>query len=119
MFSCEEISFSYATPGGMSAVPIVSATDLLPFARSLFEAAGLPSDEASVVAAALVDANLCGHDSHGVIRIDQYLAALRKGHVRAGVPLHIVHEAPGVLVADGQWGFGQVQAQRLIERLVP
>src|SRR5947199_5390629 len=101
MFSCEEISFSYSTPGGMSAVPIVSAADLLPFARSLFEAAGLPSDEASVVAAALVDANLCGHDSHGVIRIDQYLTALRNGQMQTGVPLLIVHEAPAILVADG------------------
>jgi uncharacterized oxidoreductase len=103
----------------MSTVPIVSAAHLLPFAQSLFEAAGLPSDEASVVAESLVDANLCGHDSHGVIRIDPYLAALDSGQIRAGVPLLIVHEAPAVLVADGQWGFGQVQAHRLIERLVP
>lgn len=100
-------------------MPIVSAADLLPFARSLFEAAGLPGDEASVVAAALVDANLCGHDSHGVIRIEQYLTALRNGQMRAGVPLLVVHETPAIVVADGQWGFGQVQARRLLERLLP
>jgi len=100
-------------------VPTVPAADLLTFTRALFQSAGLPTDEASTVAAALVDANLCGHDSHGVIRIDQYLKALRNGQLRAGVSLQVVHEAPAILIADGQWGFGQVQVRRLLERLVP
>src|SRR2546421_139732 len=39
------------TAGGPPTVPIISAADLFSFARSLFEAAGLPNDEASVIAA--------------------------------------------------------------------
>jgi uncharacterized oxidoreductase len=35
------------------------------------------------------------------------------------VPLRVVREAPAVLAADGQWGFGQVQAHRLLGRLFP
>src|SRR5215813_11278915 len=100
MACCGEILFFRVTPGGPPAVPIVRAADLLPFARSLFEAAGVPGDEASVIAAALVDGNLCGHDSHGVIRIPQYVTALRNRQIRAGVPLLIVHEAPAIMVAD-------------------
>jgi LDH2 family malate/lactate/ureidoglycolate dehydrogenase len=100
-------------------VPTFAAADLLTFARSLFEAAGVPTDEAAIVAQSLLGANLCGHDSHGVIRILQYLKFLDEGRLRTGVPLKVLHEAPAVVSADGQWGLGQVQAHRLLERLFP
>jgi uncharacterized oxidoreductase len=75
-------------------------------------------EEALVVARSLVESNLRGHDSHGVIRIPQYLDFLRKGAYRAGAPLEILDETPALLAADGNWGFGQVQAQRLLAKLV-
>jgi uncharacterized oxidoreductase len=96
-----------------------SPETLLPFARSLFVAASVPADEAAVVARSLLDANLCGHDSHGLIRIPQYLTAIADGRLRPGAPLTVVKETPALLVADGGWGLGQVQAHRLLERLVP
>lgn len=100
-------------------VPTFSVETILPFARSLFEAGGLPADEAAVVAGSLVDANLCGHDSHGLIRIPQYLRAVAEGILKPGAPLTTVKETPAVLVADGGWGLGQVQAHRLLRQLVP
>jgi uncharacterized oxidoreductase len=100
-------------------VPTFSAEVLLAFGRSLFEAGGVPADEAEVVARSLVDANLAGHDSHGLIRIPQYLRAIHDGLLRPGAPLTVEQETPAVLVADGHWGLGQVQAHRLLQRLVP
>lgn len=100
-------------------MPTFAAETLQSFTRSLFEAAGLPPDEAQIVAGSLVEANLCGHDSHGVIRTVQYVKFLEDGKLRPGVPLVVVRESPAVLVADGQWGFGQVQAHRLLQRLIP
>src|SRR5207247_2256398 len=70
-------------------------------------------------ARSLIDANLCGHDSHGVLRVMQYLHFLKDGSMKAGLPLKVVSESPAVLVADGQWGLGQVQAHRLLGLLVP
>jgi uncharacterized oxidoreductase len=99
-------------------VPTFSADKLLAFARSLFVAGGVPADEAAVVAGSLVDANLCGHDSHGLIRIPQYLRHVAEGLLKPGAPLVTVKETPAVLVADGGWGLGQVQAHRLLQRLV-
>jgi uncharacterized oxidoreductase len=92
---------------------------LLDFAERLFIAAGVPQADASIVAANLVGANLRGHDSHGVLRLPQYVDFLRKGEYKAGVELIIDREAPGVVVADGQWGLGQVQAHRLLDRVIP
>ncbi len=100
-------------------MPTLPAEVLQSFARSLFEAVHVPSEDAGRVAASLVDANLCGHDSHGVIRVIQYLKFLEEGRLKAGVELKVVHEAPAVLVTDGQWGLGQVQAHRLLALLAP
>jgi uncharacterized oxidoreductase len=99
-------------------MPTFPAATLLSFARSLFEAASVPADEAAIVAESLVDANLCGHDSHGLIRIPQYVKTIEDGKMKPGAPLTVVHETPAVLVADGGWGLGQVQAHRLLKRLI-
>src|SRR5262249_18393396 len=92
---------------------------LLSFAESLFRAAGVPADEAATVAGSLVDANLCGHDSHGLIRIPQYLDAVGDGRLRPGAPFTVLKETPALLHAGGGRGLGQVQAHRLLQRLIP
>ena len=99
-------------------MPTFPSSTLYTFARAIFEAAGVPADEAAITAESLVDANLCGHDSHGLIRIPQYLKVINDGYIKPGAPLTVVHETPAVLVADGGWGLGQVQAHRLLKRLV-
>jgi LDH2 family malate/lactate/ureidoglycolate dehydrogenase len=100
-------------------VPTLLAEPLTQFAETLFQAAGVPKDEAGRVARSLVDANLCGHDSHGVIRIMQYIDAIGDGRLKPGAPFQVVKETAAVLVVDGDWGLGQVQAHRLLDRLVP
>jgi hydroxycarboxylate dehydrogenase B len=100
-------------------VPTFRAEPLVQFARACFEASGVPTPEAGIVAGSLVDSNLAGHDSHGVIRIPQYLKALADGALKSGVAMKILAQTPAVLSCDGQWGLGQVQAHRLLERLVP
>ena len=100
-------------------MPTFRADSLAAFGRAAFEAAGVPPDEARIVAGSLVDANLCGHDSHGVIRLPQYVGLLRDGKLKAGVPLEILNETPAVVAADAHWGLGQVQAYRLLDVLEP
>jgi uncharacterized oxidoreductase len=81
-------------------------------------AAGATEADAQRVAESLIDANLRGYESHGVMRIPYYVEQLNKGEVRPGVELTIVDESPSKVVADGNWGFGQVQAKRLTELLI-
>jgi uncharacterized oxidoreductase len=98
-------------------MPTLAAERLVSFAAEVFRAGGLPAEEADRVASSLVGANLAGHDSHGLIRIPQYLKAVEDGLLRPGVTLKILKETPSVLVGDGQWGLGQVQAHRLLALL--
>jgi uncharacterized oxidoreductase len=94
------------------------ADDLVPFGAALLTATGVPPDEARQVARSLVRSNLRGHDSHGVMRIPSYVAQVRKGELIAGAPLTTLTETPAVLFTDAGRGFGQVQARRLIERVI-
>jgi uncharacterized oxidoreductase len=100
-------------------VPSLSALDLTEFTVRIFAGAGVPEDEARAVARGLVGANLRGHDSHGVLRIPQYLDFLEQGHYRTGVELVVEHESTGGVACDAQWGFGQVQAHRLLDLILP
>ncbi len=100
-------------------MPTFTAPVLTSLAQSLFEAAGVPTPDASVVAHSLVDANLCGHDSHGVMRAPQYVDFLQKGTYQANATLTIINETPAVVTADANWGLGQPQSYRLLDKLVP
>jgi len=99
-------------------VPAFSAETLTDFATALLQAGGLDPGEAGTIARSLVDANLTGYDSHGVMRIPQYLAQVEKGEIVPGAEFEVLSETPSLLAADGHWGFGRVQAGRLLERLM-
>lgn len=100
-------------------MPTFSADKLTSFAKSLFLAVKVPAEEADRVAESLVLANLCGHDSHGMIRVIQYVDAIRDGRLKPGAPFTIVKQTAASMVVDGGWGLGQVQAHRLLDRLIP
>ncbi len=99
-------------------MPTFSAVDLKQFAADLFIAADVPAAEATIIAGSLVEANLCGHDSHGVMRIRDYVRQLRIGELQAGVELKVLAETPAMLACDAQFGFGQIQARCLMQRLM-
>lgn len=98
---------------------VVTAGILERFARNLFVAAGVPADQSAIVATSLVESNLCGHESHGVVRVMEYLGSLERGELRTGAQLDVTSRTASIVVCDGQFGFGQVLMQRLIELLEP
>jgi uncharacterized oxidoreductase len=99
-------------------MPTVKAEFLQNVVTRLFQAQGVPEDEAQVVAAHLVDAEACGVVSHGLIRVPQYVQAIADGRVVPGAQLRILAETPATAVLDGQHGFGQVMALRALEQAV-
>ena len=96
-------------------MPVFSPASLIETTTSIFVAAGMRTDEAYVVAELLVEANLVGHDSHGVIRIPQYLGQVEGGDIVPDAEVEVVHEAPTLAVLDAHWGFGQVAMSRGVE----
>jgi len=98
-------------------MPTLAPPTLQSFAAQLMAAGGMSPAESALVSASLVDANLKGYDSHGVMRVPYYLQAIKDGEVVPGGELQILEEGPSRIVADAHWGIGQVQAQKLIKLL--
>jgi len=92
-------------------MPIYQPDTLREVAARVFQAVGSPEPIARRVGDALVDANLAGHDSHGVIRIPQYVAAVRDGEVLPAAAPKVLRERASSALVDGGWGFGQVTAE--------
>jgi LDH2 family malate/lactate/ureidoglycolate dehydrogenase len=63
----------------------------------------------------VVNANLAGHDSHGMIMLPNYIERVRVGHIVPGAPFTIVQESPSTTVVDGHWGFGYVINERAMQ----
>src|ERR1700758_3528198 len=87
-------------------MPIIQADRLTRIGAALLKAAGASDEEASAVASGCVNANLAGHDSHGVIAIPTYIDRITAGHIVPGAKWTIVQESPTTTVIDGHWGFG-------------
>jgi len=91
-------------------MPKIKSATLSDFICSLFQAAGATKDNATLVANSLVKSNLAGHDSHGIIRVPQYLDAIANGDLNPTIEPVIIQETGAISVVDGQRGFGQVVA---------
>jgi len=99
-------------------MPILKPVQLTAFSESIFLSAGVPLPVASRVAGSLVESNLMGHDSHGVIRVPQYLEMLRDGRLHPLAEPRVVSESGSAALIDGGWQFGQVAARFAMEKAI-
>src|ERR1700692_5078554 len=96
-------------------MPTVQADRLTRIGAALLRAAGASGEEASAVAVGCVNANLAGHDSHGVIAIPTYIDRIQVGHIVPGAPWTITQESSTTTVIDGHWGFGYTVTERAMQ----
>src|SRR5678815_1211283 len=96
-------------------MPRIAAAQLERIGTELLVAAGAPREEAEIVMRHSVDANLAGHDSHGIIQIPTYIDRIKVGHIVPGAPWTIVQESATSTVIDGHWGFGYTVTERAMQ----
>jgi uncharacterized oxidoreductase len=96
-------------------MPVFEAAKLEEMCARIFQGAGLSEEEARRVSRSLVESNLMGHDSHGVIRVPQYIQMLKKGRVKAGQSIEKKRDTEASAVVDGCWGFGQTVCRQAME----
>jgi LDH2 family malate/lactate/ureidoglycolate dehydrogenase len=96
-------------------VSILPASELRLRVSALFRAVGCPEAVAERVADSLVEANLTGHDSHGVIRVPSYVRAVQEGKIDPRGEIRVVQESGTTAVLDCAHNFGQVGAVRGLE----
>ncbi len=86
----------------------VDPEKLRAFGQAVYEHAGLPRDDAHLLADTLVQADLWGHQSHGVLRLDWYRARAKAGMMQAVTKPEMVVDGGAIAVIDGHDGVGQV-----------
>ena len=95
-------------------MPLVDSEKLVAFVADIFAAIGCSREEAARIGRYLVNANLTGHDSHGVARVPRYVAWKRDGLLIADQTVKRVVDTPVLAVLEQQAVLGGEQAEDLI-----
>ena len=96
----------------------IEACELTALVTRLFTAAGVPSASAKTVAASLVDADLEGQASHGVMLVDMYLNRIRHSSVSLASEATVVEDRNATVVLDAGNALGQLTGDQAIELAV-
>lgn len=99
-------------------MPTLTADFLRQSIGRTYVALGTSAADAAIVAEHLVDAELTGIKSHGIIRVPQYVQAVCEGRVRADAKATIVRETTATAAIDGGTGFGQVMALQSADKAI-
>ena len=90
----------------------VSSDGLRALAETIFRKRGVPKKDAVLVADILIEANLRGHDSHGVIRIPNWIKGLDCGALKSVCQPSVVRDKGATALIHGDYGLGPVVAKK-------
>jgi LDH2 family malate/lactate/ureidoglycolate dehydrogenase len=97
----------------------VNPEALKKLAADIAAAAGVPASDATILAESLVQADLTGTSTHGISRLNIYVRRIQKGLIDSKAPLRVDRQRAATLAADAGNGLGQVQAWKVLEKLIP
>ncbi len=87
---------------------LVAADVLVGACVQMLEQVGVPRGQAKMIAQAVVEGDLRGVESHGVLRLPAYVHRVQAGLMTAATELRVVQERGATVLLDAQGGFGQV-----------
>jgi uncharacterized oxidoreductase len=93
----------------------VNAASLTNIVRTIVKTGGSTDREADLVATNLVEANLKGHDSHGVGMVPRYIDAMKEGGLNVNQHVSVVMDGGAMLTLNGNAGYGQVMGYEAME----
>jgi LDH2 family malate/lactate/ureidoglycolate dehydrogenase len=90
----------------MPATQLVKSEELQSFSNAVLEKMGVPRDDQEIVTAALLDAELRGLETHGIVRLTLYVPLIRKGMINPRPQIKMITESPAHALLDNDYGFG-------------
>ena len=90
---------------------VKTAAVLIDWVQQILQAAGADERNAQAVAEHLVDANLCGVDTHGIQHVPGYLNNIRAAEILPTLWPEILKETPASALVSGNWTFGHTAAR--------
>ncbi len=97
---------------------LITADKLTHFVEQIFVQMDASQTFAHEVAAHLVEANLKGHDSHGIGMTPAYVHNISTGLLKADAEAEVIRDNGAVMVIDGQFGFGQVVGRQAADIVI-
>src|SRR3954471_6289862 len=97
----------------------IAPKQLKELATSIACAAGVSRGDAEILAESLIAADLSGTSTHGISRLNIYVRRIQKGLIDPKAEIRIERERAATLVVDAGNGLGQVQAWKVLDRLIP
>lgn len=94
-------------------MPRIAPDALTGLVAAMFEAVGCAPAEAAGIAGDLVEANLRGHDSHGVQLVPRYIENTEAGLLHPNTSAVRIRGEGAIGVWDGQMGFGQITGRQV------
>jgi L-2-hydroxycarboxylate dehydrogenase (NAD+) len=91
--------------GTQNRVPVSA---MVAFTRDAYRACGLPEQDATIVAEAMIEADLTGSDAHGIFRLPLYTKWVRAGRINTQPQLKFIKGGPATGVVDGDNGMGHL-----------
>ena len=93
--------------------------DLIDYTIKFMEKLGVPAGDAEVVGDILIEADLRGVSSHGLIRLSSYYGnRLKAGYMNPETITKVIKETDTTLSFDGGNGLGQVNGYRAMEACI-
>ncbi|MBT3602804.1 MAG: Ldh family oxidoreductase, partial [Candidatus Latescibacteria bacterium] len=96
----------------------VHAQELQALSQAVFETCGMSRDNAYLLADSLVDADLSGVHSHGVLRVPEYVLKLTVDGVDPKGQPEVVKDEGACLVVDGKNTMGQIGASFAMQQVI-
>lgn len=99
----------------MAETKAIAADQLRVTVAGIFRGVGVPEGDAAVVADSLVEADLRGVSSHGVVRVPTYVTGLTSGEINPRPSLQLIFDGGTRATVDGDNGMGQVGSNRAMQ----
>jgi L-2-hydroxycarboxylate dehydrogenase (NAD+) len=95
--------------------PRVEISEIIGFLKRALVSVGVPTEDASQVAALMAEADARGGDAHGVFRLPQYVKQIQSGGINARPNIQVVSDRAGTALVDGDNGLGHLVMKRAAE----
>jgi ureidoglycolate dehydrogenase (NAD+) len=96
----------------------IGAEELTKFCKDILRKAGLSQNNAEKMACSLIEANLRGVDSHGIMRLPHYVKAMIEGSISVDPKLRLRKVAQSCAILDADHGPGQIAGVVAMEQAI-
>lgn len=97
---------------------LVAINRLRAFGESLLQKIGVPNSDAELLVDTLIQAELWGHSSHGLLRLNWYVERLKSGAMKTKTEPVVAVDGGAVAVIDGGDGIGQVLTKFALDQAI-